>query len=208
MGGVAALPAQAAALENSSDEMLMRRIARGDQLAMRTLFGRHRVPLYRWLLRLVGDEASAEDLLSDVFLDVWRQAAAFEARSSVSTWLLAIARYKALSACRRRTDAELDETVASADTADDPEVVLQKKTQAELLRRSLACLSPEHGEVIDLVYFHGKSVKEVAEIVRVTEATVTTRMFYARKKLADLVAAASDGVIFRWQDGQTAIHSI
>jgi hypothetical protein len=68
-------------------EMLIRRIAEGDQLAMRTLFGRYRVPLYRWLLRLVGDEALAEDLLSDVFLDVWRQAASFEARSSVSTWL-------------------------------------------------------------------------------------------------------------------------
>jgi RNA polymerase sigma-70 factor (ECF subfamily) len=192
MGGVAALPAQAVAPETSSDEMLIKQIAHGDQLAMRTLFGRHRVRLYRWLLRLVGDQASAEDLLSDVFLDVWRQAAAFEARSSVSTWLLAIARYKALSARRRRTDAELDEKVASrvADTADDPEVVLQKKARAELLRRSLACLSPEHAEVIDLVYFHGKSVKEVAEIVGITEATVKTRMFYARKKLADLVVAA------------------
>ena len=192
MGGVATLPAQAAAPETSSDEMLIGRIARGDQLAMRTLFGRHRVPLYRWLLRLVGDEALAEDLLSDVFLDVWRQAAAFEARSSVSTWLLAIARYKALSARRRRTDAELDEKVAStvADTADDPEVALQKKTRAELLRHSVARLSPEHGEVIDLVYFHGKSIKEVAEIVGIAEATVKTRMFYARKKLADFVAAA------------------
>jgi RNA polymerase sigma-70 factor, ECF subfamily len=192
MGGVATLPAQAAAPETSSDEMLIGRIARGDQLAMRTLFGRHRVPLYRWLLRLVGDEALAEDLLSDVFLDVWRQAAAFEARSSVSTWLLAIARYKALSARRRRTDAELDEKVAStvADTADDPEVVLQKKARAELLRHALARLSSEQGEVIDLVYFHGKSVKEVAEIVGIAEATVKTRMFYARKKLADFVAAA------------------
>jgi RNA polymerase sigma-70 factor, ECF subfamily len=192
MGGVAALPAQAVAPETSSDEMLIRRIAEGDQLAMRTLFGRHRVPLYRWLLRLVGDEALAEDLLSDVFLDVWRQAATFEARSSVSTWLLAIARYKAISARRRRTDAELDEKIAStvADPADDPEVVLQRKTRAELLRHSLARLSPEHGEVIDLVYFHGKSVKEVAEIVGTAEATVKTRMFYARKKLADLVAAA------------------
>jgi RNA polymerase sigma-70 factor (ECF subfamily) len=172
--------------------MLIRRIAEGDQLAMRTLFGRHRVPLYRWLLRLVGDEALAEDLLSDVFLDVWRQAAAFEARSSVSTWLLAIARYKALSARRRRPDAELDEKVASrvADPADDPEVALQKKTRAELLRHSLARLSPEHGEVIDLVYFHGKSVKEVADIVGIAEATVKTRMFYARKKLAELVATA------------------
>jgi len=192
MGWVAALRTQRAAPETSSDEMLIRRIAEGDQLAMRTLFGRHRVPLYRWLLRLVGDEALAEDLLSDVFLDVWRQAAAFEARSSVSTWLLAIARYKALSARRRRPDAELDEKVASrvADPADDPEVALQKKTRAELLRHSLARLSPEHGEVIDLVYFHGKSVKEVAEIAGIAEATVKTRMFYARKKLADLVAAA------------------
>ena len=189
MGGVAALPAQAAAPETSSDEMLIKRIARGDQLAMRTLFGRHRVLLYRWLLRLVRDEALAEDLLSDVFLDVWRQAAAFEARSSVSTWLLAIARYKALSARRRRTDAELDEKVTStvADTADDPEVALQKKARAELLRHSVARLSPEHGEVIDLVYFHGKSIKEV---VGIAEATVKTRMFYARKKLSDFVAAA------------------
>src|SRR5712672_1388953 len=191
-GWVAALLTQAAAPETSSDETLIRRIAKGDQLAMRTLFGRHRVPLYRWLLRLVGDEALAEDLLSDVFLDVWRQAATFEARSSVSTWLLASARHKALSARRRRTDAELDEKVAStvADPADDQEVVLQKKTRAELLRHSLARLSPEHGEVIDLVYFHGKSVKEVAKIVGVPTATVKTRMFYARKKLADFVAAA------------------
>jgi RNA polymerase sigma-70 factor (ECF subfamily) len=59
-----------------------------------------------------------------------------------------------------------------------------------VLRRSLARLSPEHGEVIDLVYYHGKSVKEVAEIIGIAEATVKTRMFYARKKLAALVATA------------------
>jgi RNA polymerase sigma-70 factor (ECF subfamily) len=177
MGWVAALRAQAAAPETSSDEMLIRRIAQRDQLAMRALFGRHRVPLYRWLLRLVGDEALAEDLLSDVFLDVWRQAATFEARSSVSTWLMAIARYKALSARRRRPDAELDEKIASrvADPADDPEIVLQKKNRAELLRHSLARLSPEHGEIV---------------IVGIAEATVKTRMFYARKRLAEFVAAA------------------
>jgi RNA polymerase sigma-70 factor (ECF subfamily) len=83
-GSAAPSPAQAAAApETSSDEMLIGRIAGGDQLAMRTLFCRHRVALYRWLLRLVGDEALAEDLLSEVFLDVWRQAASFEARYSV-----------------------------------------------------------------------------------------------------------------------------
>jgi RNA polymerase sigma-70 factor (ECF subfamily) len=185
-GSAAARPEHAAAREIASDEVLIRRIAGGDQLAMQTLFVRHRVALYRWLLRLVGDEALAEDLLSDVFLDVWRQAAKFEARSSVSTGLLAIARYKARSARRRRIDAELDEEVPViiADPADNPELVLQKKNQAELTRHSLARLSPEHGEVIDLVYYHRKSVREVAEIVGVAEATVKTRMFYARRRLA------------------------
>src|SRR5438094_10105225 len=92
----------------------------------------------------------------------WRQAASFKGRSSVSTWLLAIARYKALSARRRRIDEELDEElpVIIADPADNPELVLQKKNQAELVRHSLARLSPEHGEVIDLVYYHGQSVRD------------------------------------------------
>jgi RNA polymerase sigma-70 factor (ECF subfamily) len=191
-GSAAPSPARAAPLEIFSDELLIKQIADGDQLAMRTLFGRHRVALYRWLLRLVGDETLAEDLLSEVFLDVWRKAGSFEARSSVSTWLLAIARHKALSARRRRTDAELDDDIASTivDPADDPELVLQKKNQAEALRRSLARLSPEHSEVIDLVYYHGKSVAEVAKIIGINEATVKTRMFYARKRLADLVATA------------------
>jgi RNA polymerase sigma-70 factor, ECF subfamily len=185
-GSAAALPEHAAAREISSDEVLIRRIAGGDQLAMQTLFVRHRVAPYRWLLRLVRDDALAEDLLGGVFLDVWRQAAKFEARSSVSTWLLAIARYKALSARRRRIDAELDEEVPViiADPANNPELVLHNKNQAELVRHSLARLSPEHGEVIDLVYYHGKSVREVAEIVGVAEATVKTRMLYARRRLA------------------------
>jgi RNA polymerase sigma-70 factor (ECF subfamily) len=186
-GSSASAPAPAGAA--SSDNILIARIASGDRLAMQTLFARHRVSVYRWVVRIVRDEALAEDLLSEVFLDVWRQAAKFESRASVSTWLLAIARYKALSAQRRRADVDLDEEVVAtiADPADDPERVLQKKDQGELIRRALAKLSPEHSEIIDLVYYHGKSVKEVAEVVDIPEATVKTRMFYARKKLADMV---------------------
>jgi RNA polymerase sigma-70 factor (ECF subfamily) len=188
-----ASPSYATAREPSWDEMLIRRIAGGDQLAMRALFARHQTPLYRWLLRIVRDPSLAEDLLSDVFLEVWQKASSFEARSSVSTWLMAIARYKALSARRRRIDAPLDDKTVStiADPADNPEIVLLKKNRGELLRQSLAGLSPEHGEVIDLVYYQEKSVKEVAEIVGIAEATVKTRMFYARKKLADLVVKAA-----------------
>src|SRR5262245_35292400 len=186
----AVVPAQAR--EASSDDILIGRIASGDQLAMRTLYARHRVPLYRWLKRIVRDETVAEDLLGEVFLDVWRQAGKFEARASVSTWLLAIARHKALSAMRRRVDAALDDEIIAkvADPADDPETALCNKDREELLRRSLARLSLEHGEVIDLVYYHGKSVAEVADIIGIPEGTVKTRMFHARRKLAELVAAA------------------
>jgi DNA-directed RNA polymerase specialized sigma24 family protein len=97
-----------------------------------------RTYVYRWLLRFVSNETLAEDLLSEVFLDVWRQAGRFQCRSSVSTWLMSIARHKALSARRRRTEgAELDEKIEAtiADPANDPEVALQEKDRGELVRR-------------------------------------------------------------------------
>lgn len=190
-GSAAAAPAAAAGAA-SSDEMLIVRIAGGDRLAMQTLFARHRTPVYRWLLRLVGNETVAEDLLSDVFLDVWRQAGRFQGRSAVSTWLLAIARFKALSTRRTRKDAELDETIEAtvADPADDPEVMLAKKHRDQVVREALNELSPEHKEIIDLVYYHEKSVDECAQILGVPSGTVKTRMFYARKKLAEMVKGA------------------
>jgi RNA polymerase sigma-70 factor, ECF subfamily len=187
---VAAVSALAAtAGKTSSDETLIEQIVAGSKPAMQALFARHRTYVYRWLLRFVSNETLAEDLLSEVFLDVWRQAGRFQRRSSVSTWLLAIARHKALSARRRRTDAELDEKIEAtvADPANDPEAALQEKDRAEVLRRALIRLSSEHREVIDLVYYHEKSVDEVAHILDVPPATVKTRMFYARKKLAELV---------------------
>jgi RNA polymerase sigma-70 factor (ECF subfamily) len=176
----------------ASDEILIGRIAGGDRLAMQALYARHHVKVFRFVLRLVRNEASAQDLISEVFLDVWRQAARFEGRSAVSTWILAIARFKALSSVRRRKEAQLDEEEAERieDEADTPEVALQKKDRGEVLRQCLAKLSPDHREIIDLVYYHEKSVEEVAEIVDIPENTVKTRMFYARKKLAELLKQA------------------
>ena len=172
--------------------MLIGRIAKGDRLAMQALFARHQVRVYRFVLRLVGNPAAAEDVISEVFLDVWRQADRFEGRSAVSTWLLAIARFKALSAMRRKSDEELDEETAGAiaDAADDPEVSIQKKDKGTALRKCLQALSADHREVIDLVYYHEKSVEDVAKIIGIPEATVKTRMFYARKKLSELLKAA------------------
>jgi RNA polymerase sigma-70 factor (ECF subfamily) len=176
-------------METTSDEVLIERIANGDRLAMKVLYGRHHVRVYRFVVRLVRNEATAEDLISEVFLDVWRQAGKFEGRSTVSTWMLSIARFKALSALRRRPEEELDEETAGAieDQADDPEVTLAKKDKAAALRECLGKLSAEHREIIDLVYYHEKSVEEVAAIVDIPEATVKTRMFYARKKLSELL---------------------
>jgi RNA polymerase sigma-70 factor, ECF subfamily len=179
-------------MQATSDEVLIGRIASGDRLAMQVLFARHHVRVYRFVLRVVRDQTKAEDLISEVFLDVWRQADRFEGRSAVSTWLLAIARFKALSALRRRPDEELDEKAAEAieDPSDDPEETLAKKDKSAVIRKCLEGLSADHREIIDLVYYHEKSVEEVAEIVGIPENTVKTRMFYARKKLAELLKAA------------------
>ena len=176
-------------MQTSSDDVLIARIASGDRLAMQVLFARHHVRVYRFVLRLVRNEATAEDLVSEVFLDVWRQAGKFEGRSAVSTWMLSIARFKALSALRRKPEQELDDETAAAieDQADDPEVTLAKKDKGAALRQCLTALSAEHREVVDLVYYHEKSVEEVARIVGIPEATVKTRMFYARKKLSELL---------------------
>ncbi|HZQ39396.1 MAG TPA: sigma-70 family RNA polymerase sigma factor [Rhizomicrobium sp.] len=178
-------------MQTTPDEELIGRIADGDRVAMQVLFARHHVRVFRFALRLVRNEAVAEDLISEVFLDVWRQAGRFEGRSAVSTWLLAITRFKALSALRKKQEAELDETAAEeiADTDDDPDVALQKKDKAAILRRCLTALSAEHREIIDLVYYHEKSVQEVVEIVGIPEGTVKTRMFHARKRLAELMKA-------------------
>jgi RNA polymerase sigma-70 factor, ECF subfamily len=154
--------------------------------------------VYRFILRLVRNESTAEDVMSEVFLDCWRQAARFEGRAAVSTWLLAMARFKALSMLRRRPEEALDEVKAATveDPADDPGMALLKKDKGALLRRCLEALSAEHREIVDLVYYHEKSVEEVAEIVGIPEGTVKTRMFHARKKLAELLRA--EGVERGW----------
>ncbi|TMJ85536.1 MAG: sigma-70 family RNA polymerase sigma factor, partial [Alphaproteobacteria bacterium] len=174
-------------MQSTPDEVLIGRIANGDRLAMQVLFARYHVRVFRFVVRLVGDETTAEDVISEVFLDVWRQAGRFEGRSTVATWLLAIARFKAISALRRRRDEELDAAGAMEEPTDDPGMALEKKDKSAMIRKCLLGLSVEHREIIDLVYYHEKSVKEVAEIVRIPENTVKTRMFYARRRLAELL---------------------
>jgi len=179
------------AAKATSDEVLIGLIANGDKDAMRLLYARHNVRVFRFLMRIVGNDAAAEDLLNEVFVSVWRNAGRFEARSQATTWILAIARYKALASLRRRPLDELDddayETVA--DSADDPEIAVQKSERSAILQECLKQLSTAHREVVDLVYYHEQSIDEVAEIIGVPQSTVKTRVFYARKRIAELMAA-------------------
>jgi RNA polymerase sigma-70 factor (ECF subfamily) len=123
---------------------------------------------------------------------LWKGGSTFEGRAQVSTWLLAIARYKAFSALRRRkktvdSDAALENWEEPGDT---PEVAAQKTDKGKRLRACIEQLSTEHREVIDLIYYQEKSVREISDIVGIPEATVKTRMFYARKNLSALMAQA------------------
>lgn len=178
--------------EDATDVDLMSRIARKDRLALRSMFARYHMRLYRYLVRLTQNDAVAEDLVNEVFLNVWRKADGFQGKSAVSSWLFSIAHNRAVSELRKRTEERLDEAAAMAvaDDADTPETVSMKADKADAIRRCLDALSADHREVIDLVYYQDKSVREVAEIVGVPENTVKTRMFHARRQLSHLLREA------------------
>jgi RNA polymerase sigma-70 factor (ECF subfamily) len=156
------------------------------------LFIRHSHRVYRFALRLGANSATADDIVSEVFIELWRHAAKFQGRAKLSTWLIAIARNKALSAMRGRVHQPLED--ATIETIPDPAVSVEERVDADnrgaALRKCLRRLSPAHREIIDLVYYHEKSVEEVASILGVPAATVKTRMFYARRRLSELLAAA------------------
>jgi len=174
------------------DAELVKRIAAGDSLAMKGLYARHHVRLYRFLVRVTRREATAEELMNEVFLEVWRKADGYEGRSSVSTWMMAIAHHKAISQMRRRSEEALDEESGTelADDEDNPEVALQKRDKSKIMRACMEKLSAEHRAILDLVYYHDKSVAEASEVLAIPENTVKTRMFYARKRLAELMREA------------------
>jgi RNA polymerase sigma-70 factor (ECF subfamily) len=180
------------AQETVSDELLLKSVAAGDKAAMHIMFARHRVRVFCFIQRIVCNPTIADDLVSQVFLDVWRSAATFENRARVSTWLLAIARFKAISALRERTYENIDkgEVLGVVDDADTPEMVHDRTETNAILRACIAKLSPAQREIIELVYYRETSVAEASEIVGIPYPTAKTRMFYARKQLARMLVAA------------------
>jgi RNA polymerase sigma-70 factor (ECF subfamily) len=172
----------------TSDAALIGRIAAGDKVAMHVLFVRHNVRVFRFVLGRVRDRSVAEDLVSEIFLEAWRQAHRFEARAAVSTWLLAIARHKAMSMHRHlKAHAELDAALAIEDPSASPQVAAEINDRDAILRDCLSKLSPNHREILELAYYQEEPVEAVAKIVGIPLNTVKTRMYYARKHLAALL---------------------
>ena len=172
------------------DRALIKAIAAGDAKALERLFTRNQTRVFRYIVRVVRNEAMAEELLNEVFLGVWQGAARYEGRSEPTTWLLSIAHNKAVSSLRKKREVSgYDEDAAGQieDEDDTPEVTLQKVDKAGQIRQAMKGLSNEHREILDLVYYQEQSVSEVAEVLSIPEATVKTRMFYARKKLGEIL---------------------
>lgn len=176
----------------ADDRALLQAMGRGDAKALERLFTRHNVRVFRFLMRIVANQATAEELLNEVFLAAWQGASRYEGKSEPTTWLLSIAHNKAVSALRKKREVTgIDEEAAAevADEDDTPEVSVQKADKALAMRQAIAELSADHREILDLVYYQERSVAEVAEILSIPENTVKTRMFYARKKLSERLRA-------------------
>jgi RNA polymerase sigma-70 factor (ECF subfamily) len=181
-----------AAESQAEDVSCLRRIASGDQGGAASLYDRHARPLYSLILRIVGDETEAEDLLQDVFAQAFRQAARYDAtRGAVAAWLLMMARSRAIDKVRARrtrfegrTGAEqpLDEM---PDSQPDAASAMLDEEQTRIVRQALGDLPLLQRMAIELAYYEGLSHTEIAERLEQPLGTVKTRIRLGLLKLRD-----------------------
>jgi RNA polymerase sigma-70 factor (ECF subfamily) len=175
----------------------IRRIAAGDRRAFEELYAVYARRVFRFMIRMVKDEARAEELVNDVLVEVWKSAGRFEGRSKPSTWIFGIAHHKGLNALRGKKlpTTEFDEARPVADPAEGADAALDRGARRERVRAALDVLSPDHRTVVELTFFHGLSYPEIAEAIGCPTGTVKTRMFHAKKRLGPLLAelAAVEG---------------
>jgi RNA polymerase sigma-70 factor (ECF subfamily) len=174
---------------DTADEALIVAVAARDAAAMASIYERHKTNTYRFIRGIVKNPTLADDVVSEVFLCVWCKAGEFRFESRVVTWILAIARNRALAAIRSptRVSTDLAEAEDVIDPANSPEEIIILLDQQAQLRRCISLLSAKHREIINLVYYHGQSIAEVATLLSLAENTVKTRMFYARQGLGKLL---------------------
>jgi RNA polymerase sigma-70 factor, ECF subfamily len=178
-------------MESADDRALLKRLANQEQAAVRLLFERHHVKVFRFVLRLVRNEAVAEEITNEVFMEVWRNAKSYEGNAAPLTWILSIAYHRATSSLRRRREEWLDDATANEtpDDTPDPEETLLASDKAALLRNCIEALTTDQRVVVDLVYYQECSVAEVSTVIGIPEGTVKTRLFAARKQLSQMLLA-------------------
>lgn len=176
-------------MNNEQVAALLTRIAtKQDQSAFRELYQAFSRRVFAYLLNMVNDHARAEEILVDTMHEVWRHPARFRGDSQFGTWLIGIARNKALMAYRARRPDEIHDDIddiaetAPSETPDGYQVLAEKQRQ-EGVHHCMGKLSDEHRECMHLVFFDGLSISEVAEVQRCPEGTVKTRLFHARQKI-------------------------
>lgn len=167
------------------DDALVRRISRRDARALQILYARHGIPIFRFLLCLLGDGADAELLTTEVFAEAWNRRERFDRRSAVSTWLLAIAYEKASTHTLNRPRDVNGSSAATAKTGTAP-------VDAADMRAGHADRAPcpdrpsiKDRAIVELVYLYRKSLDEVAVILRISRETASWHMVRARNRMFD-----------------------
>lgn len=158
----------------------------GNQQAIAELYDRHAQRLLNYLAHLTGDADAAEDLVQELFVIVWRDAARFRGQSTVRTWLFGIAHHLGMTALRRKRTLPLDESAGDslADPGPDPDALAALAIDRERLAQALQALPAPHRAVVELVFYHGLAQAEVAQILGCPLGTVKSRLHYALRALA------------------------
>jgi RNA polymerase sigma-70 factor (ECF subfamily) len=170
----------------SPETLLLARVAKKDREALAEVYARFQRPLFRYLFHLLGQKEQAEDVLQEVMLVAWQKAHTFHGTGTAASWLFRIAHHQAFKAARRDAHATILDLEAAGDLADealDPEADLLRQTTQEEIMQALACLTPEHREVLELAFFQDFACKEIAAIVGIPLGTVKSRLSYARRAL-------------------------
>jgi len=174
-----------------TDEALLRRCADGDSEALRELTRRYQAPLYRFLLRMMGSHEDAEEAVLDVFVRAWRNAARFEYRARVGTWLYRIAVNIARDAHSRKNarprEVELEaaeRSHAAVGSAEEDAVSrLEQADRTRVLHRALNRLSPDDRLILLLYYLEDREYEEIQQITGLSYTVLKTRLARARRRL-------------------------
>ena len=171
---------------------LIGRAAAGDQLAVSELYDATNRMVYGLVLRILGDEGAAEEVMLDVYMQVWRQAGAYDAgRGSPLAWLATIARSRAIDRLRAGRQewqrARSLETVSQQSTGENLEEAAYVTELREVVRGALGTLSAEQREALELAYYGGLSHSEIAERLGQPLGTIKTRIRLGMMKLRALL---------------------